>query len=126
MVGHAKGWGSPEQLRAVHRADEALGMLVDSVKAIDRVASTLTILTADHGGNGLLHPPEDPLSQSIPWIVAGPSVRKNFDLATVPDLTVTTTATFATVCAVLGIDAPEPIDGRVVFQALNRTRAGTP
>ena len=120
-VGHASGWGSVEQMQAIARADEALGIIEDALKETGLAESTIIILTADHGGAGYLHPPEDPLSQSIPWIAAGPSVRKNFDLTLVPGLVINTTATFATACALLGIDVPGTLDGQTVRQILEKT-----
>ncbi len=57
----------------------------------------------------------------IPWIVSGPSVREGFDLTSVKDLSVDTMATFATTCALLGIDMPGTIDGRNVPAILHLT-----
>lgn len=118
LVGHARGWGSPEQLRALTQADDALGLIQQALRAKRLTASTATILTADHGGTGLLHPPEDVRSQFIPWIAAGPSIRRNFDLTTIPDLEIDTMSTFATACALLGIDIEQPIDGKPVLQMI--------
>jgi hypothetical protein len=50
----------------------------------------------------------------IPWMVAGPSVRRNFDLTLVEGLAIDTMATFATACDYLGIRVPYPIDGHPV------------
>ena len=119
-VGHASGWGSQEQMRALKQADDAFGAIDQALNAARLTGSTVMILTADHGGTGLLHPPEDPRSQFIPWIAAGPSIRRNFDLATVPGLAVNTMATFATVCALLGINMEQPVDGKPVLQILER------
>jgi arylsulfatase A-like enzyme len=120
VVGHESGWGSTPQLRAVRRADEAFGVVQAALDARRLGNSTLMILTADHGGVGLLHPPDDPLSQLIPWIAAGPSIRRNFDLGGVPGLSVNTMSTFATVCAMLGISVEHAIDGAPVMQILER------
>jgi predicted AlkP superfamily pyrophosphatase or phosphodiesterase len=121
-VGHASGWGSPEQMRALKRADDAFGLVQQALTRGRLAESTVTILTADHGGAGLLHPPEDVRSQFIPWIVAGPSIRRNFDLASVPGLAVDTMATFATVAALLGIDPEQPVDGKPVLQILEQRK----
>jgi predicted AlkP superfamily pyrophosphatase or phosphodiesterase len=118
QAGHASGWGSPQQMLALKRADDAFGVVQRALKAAGLDSSTVIILTADHGGAGLLHPPEDVRSQFIPWIVAGPSIRRNFDLTSVPDLAVDTMSTFATVCTLLGIDLEQPVDGKPVLQIL--------
>jgi predicted AlkP superfamily pyrophosphatase or phosphodiesterase len=116
IAGHELGWGSQGQLAALEKSDQAVGLVLQALQDAGMTASTLIILTADHGGAGLLHSPEDPLSQRIPWIAAGPSVRKDFDLALVPGLAVDTMATFATVCAALGIPVPDSRDGKPVLQ----------
>jgi len=116
MIGHARGWGSPDQIQALAQADEAVGVVQDAIAAAGLAEATLILLTADHGGAGYSHEPEDIRSQLIPWIVSGPSVRRNLDLTTIPDLAVTTMATFATVCAFLELKPDGPIDGLPVMQ----------
>jgi predicted AlkP superfamily pyrophosphatase or phosphodiesterase len=118
VVGHASGWGSAAQLRALERADEAFGLIQGAVAARGLSDTTATFLTADHGGAGTTHSPEDPRSQFIPWIVAGPSIRRNIDLSLIPGLEIDTMSTFATVCLLLGIDMPHAIDGRPIPQIL--------
>jgi predicted AlkP superfamily pyrophosphatase or phosphodiesterase len=112
LTGHDDGWGSTAQMKAIETADRAFGILEDALVSANVSDATLLILTADHGGAALLHPPEDPRSQFIPWIVTGPGVRKNFDLTQVEGLTVDTMSTFATACDYLGITVPYAIDGR--------------
>lgn len=119
VAGHASGWGSAAQLNALEKADEAFGLVLRAVAARGLTNSTATVLTADHGGAGRLHRPEDSRSQFIPWVVAGPSIRRNFDLGAVPNLTIDTMSTFATVCALLGIVPAQAIDGKPVMQILN-------
>jgi hypothetical protein len=100
-------------------------MLQRTLDETHLAGSALIIVTADHGGNGLLHPPEDPLSQYIPWIAVGPTVRKNFDLSQVAGLTVNTMGTFATVCAVMGIVVPHPVDAQPVLDIFDGRKART-
>jgi arylsulfatase A-like enzyme len=124
VAGHAKGWASDEQMAAIADADRAIGTILDTVKAIGLLDSTVVIVTADHGGRGLQHDPDDPSSQLIPWIAAGPSVRANYDLALLPDLAVDTMGTFATACEILGITLARPVDGRSMLSAI--TTASSP
>jgi len=77
------------------------------------------ILSADHGGAGRTHGPEDPRSRTIPWIIAGPGIRRNFDLTRIADLNVETTDTFATACALLNIPIERRISGKFVSQILS-------
>ena len=101
------------------RVDRAFEMVRQALRDRHLIERTVIILTADHGGAGTEHPPEDLRSQLIPWIVSGPSVREGFDLTSVTGLSVDTMATFATACALLGIDVPRTIDGKDVPNILN-------
>lgn len=117
VAGHASGWGSAAQQQALARADDAFGVVEDALSAAGMLDSAVRILTADHGGDGLLHDPENPLSQLIPWAAAGPGVRRGVDLDRAARAEpVTTMSTFATVCLVLGLSPTVAIDGRAVAE----------
>jgi predicted AlkP superfamily pyrophosphatase or phosphodiesterase len=51
-VGHAMGWGTPEQIVAVEAADAAVGTILRALRETGAIDSTLIILSADHGGAG--------------------------------------------------------------------------
>ena len=114
VVGHAVGWGTPEQLRVVEEADRVVGMLLGALKDLSLADSTLVVLTADHGGAGLEHGPDDPRSRHVPWVVSGPGVRRDYDLTRDADLEVNTVDTLPTVCAYLGLKWGPEVEGRVV------------
>jgi arylsulfatase A-like enzyme len=115
-VGHAAGWGSPEQIAWLGEADKAVGTVLRAVKAAGLTESTLLILTADHGGAGVEHGPGDERSLRIPWVAVGPGVRKGMDLTRYPDLKVKVTDTFATACAALGITPKVAVEGKPVAE----------
>ncbi len=116
-VGHAIGWGTPEQLAAVARADGCIGQLESELTDLKLADSTLIIVTSDHGGAGRTHGPDDPRSRTIPWIAVGPGVRKNFDLTRLGrEYDVNTYDTFATACFVLGIPLNYRLDGKPIHQ----------
>lgn len=115
-TGHSVGWGTPEQLDAVARADAAVGVVLDAYKAEGVLDDTLVIVTADHGGAGRNHGPDDPRSRHIPWIAAGPGVRANFDLTRDQDLVVNTEDTAATVCQFLGLKPGIGATGKPVIR----------
>ena len=117
-VGHAKGWGTPEQLERVEVIDKQIGLVLDALKSKKRDKNTAIILSADHGGMGISHGGEDPRSRHIPWILVGPGIRKNYDLTRDPTLTVNTEDTFATMCFLLGLKPDENIDGKPIEAAL--------
>ena len=116
-VGHDKGWGTPEQVAAIGKADEALGVLLAALRGANVAGETAIILTADHGGAGKTHGPDDARSLHIPWIVSGPGIRKGVDLTTYPKLQVNTEDTCATACGLLGIRVKD-LDGKFIREIL--------
>ena len=118
IAGHAKGWGSAAQLAAIAAADRCVGQILESLRNRGLLDSTVVLVTADHGGAGRSHGPNDVRSREIPWIVSGPGICRNLDLTMNQDLEVRTEDTFATICYLLGIKPPKAIDGRPVIQIL--------
>jgi predicted AlkP superfamily pyrophosphatase or phosphodiesterase len=116
-VGHAKGWGSPEQLACIEKTDRQLGELLAAMERAGVRNSTFMIVTADHGGAGLSHGADDARSRHIPWIAVGPGVRKNFDLTSSASLEVRTEDTCATACYLLGLPQAPYFDGKPVTAA---------
>jgi len=116
-VGHAQGWGSPEHLRTIESADRQLGRVLQALAMTGLLDSTAVIVSCDHGGAGRNHGAGDVRSRLIPWIAAGPGLRRDFDLTLVPERNVRTEDTFATACALLGLPLPPDLDGRPVVEA---------
>jgi hypothetical protein len=116
-VGHAKGWGSVEQLACIEKTDHQLGELFAALDRAGLRSSTFVLVTADHGGAGLTHGADDARSRHIPWIVPGPGVRKNFDLTMSATLEVHTEDTCATACYLLGLPQAPYFDGKPVVLA---------
>lgn len=116
-AGHAKGWGSPEQLAAIGEADACVGRLLAALDAADTRSSTLIMLSSDHGGAGLVHGPDDPRARNIPWIAVGPGVKQGCDLTQARDLMLRTEDTCATACYVLGLPIMPYFDGTPVTLA---------
>ncbi len=114
VAGHSKGWASPEQMAAIHVADTSLGQVIGAARDAKTFDETLLIVTADHGGAGRTHGPNDVRSRLIPWIAVGPGVRANYDLTQAADLNINTEDTFATACFVLGLPIDSQIDGKPI------------
>jgi predicted AlkP superfamily pyrophosphatase or phosphodiesterase len=119
-VGHAKGWASAEQLAALAQVDGCVGQILAALDEEKLTDSTLLIITADHGGAGISHGPDDPRSRHIPWIAVGPGIRRNLDLTTYGSLVIDTEDTFATACFVLGIPITKAVDGKPITQIIQR------
>jgi predicted AlkP superfamily pyrophosphatase or phosphodiesterase len=120
VQGHGIGWGTPEQMEAIERADDAVGMMLDALAGKGLLRNTLIILSADHGGQGGVHGPNDPRSRHIPWIVAGPGIRRNHDLTRYKDLVINTEDTFATACTLMKIPLPQYLDGKFIQKIVDR------
>jgi len=114
VVGHAIGWGTPQQIAAIENADACIGQVIAALKEKGLTDSTFILLTADHGGTGKWHGPDDPRARHIPWIISGPGIRKNLDLTTFRELTINTEDTFATTCWLLAIPVDAEIDGKAI------------
>jgi arylsulfatase A-like enzyme len=117
-IGHSIGWGTPEQLAAVASVDRAVGLVIDALAEQQMLDSTLIILTADHGGAGRTHGPDDFRSRHIPWIAVGPGIRRNYDLTNNRDLVVEVYDTFNTVCTMLNIPIGRRTNGKFVEDIL--------
>ena len=100
--GHSHGWLSPAYLRAVHSSDACLSTVLAAIDASGLGATTLVIVTADHGGHGKKHSDgRVAVDRQIPWIVRGPGVAHGDVLKGM----VETVDTAATTLAALGLPA---------------------
>lgn len=117
-TGHSTGWGSADQIKSIEEADHAVGMVLDALAEQGIIESTLIIFSADHGGQGWGHGPDDPRSRHIPWIIAGPGIKRDCDLARYGNLVINTEDTFATACALMNIPMPRYLDGKPIREAL--------
>lgn len=98
--GHSHGWLSKEYLRAAKNSDRCLATVLAAIDVSAAGASTLVIVTADHGGHGRAHSNgRSKLDRHIPWIARGPGVARG---ATI-DEPVATVDTAATTLLALGL-----------------------
>jgi Type I phosphodiesterase / nucleotide pyrophosphatase len=112
VAGHAWGWMSPAYLHAVQGIDRALGRLAPL--AAD--PETLVILTADHGGGGVLpqdHDHPHPINDAIPIGMLGGRVAPGL-ISTEPTSLLDIPPT---VLHGFGGTAPESYQGRVLHEA---------
>jgi len=112
LAGHAWGWMSPGYLQAVRGIDRGLGPLGSLADDPD----TLVIVTADHGGGGVLpqdHDHPHPVNDAIPMGMLGGRVMPGLvspdpvRLLDVPP----------TVLHAFGGGAPPEFEGRVLHEA---------
>ena len=124
-VGHAKGWGTPEQMATLVEADKCIGEISAALENQNLTGSTLVILTADHGGRQKWHGANDPRARHIPWIVVGPGIRAGLDLDSIREQQVNIEDTFGTACTMLGLEPETPVMGKMVWEILQKQPAAT-
>jgi phosphopentomutase len=107
-AGAGHGWGSPEYTKAVVEADSYIGRIAEAAP------EAAIVVTADHGGAGTKHGGLSMDEIEIPWIAAGPGIRKGLKLAK----PVNTYDTAVTVAYLLRIKPHECWTGRPVWEAL--------
>lgn len=110
FFGHSTGWMSATYLFQLTRTDERLGAFLNALPK-----DVAVILSVDHGGLGLTHGRNIPEDMTIPWIVAGPSVKQNYAITS----PVSTLDTAATALYLLGLPVPEGMVGQVVREAFS-------
>ena len=118
-VGHAKGWGSPDQLVAVEQADACISRLLDALEELKLADSTVVIVSADHGGAGRTHGADDPRAARSHGSFAARESEKTSTCRIIHGLDVDTYDTFATCCALLDIPIPRRIDGKFITQIID-------
>ena len=79
-VGHEKGFMSAPYLQQVERADHAIGQLLGFLEKSSLEDEYTCLLTSDHGGHGHNHDGTVIEDFIIPWMVMGPSIRKNYTI----------------------------------------------
>lgn len=80
-AGHDIGWESPEYAKAVADADGYIGIVLAAIAATGDEASTLVVLTADHGGVGKKHGGLSKAEIEVPILFAGPGVVRGQEFA---------------------------------------------
>jgi predicted AlkP superfamily pyrophosphatase or phosphodiesterase len=103
--GHRYGWMSDEYLRQAERVDQQLGRLLATLPDGYHV-----LVQADHGGHDRNHGTELPEDMTIPWIVAGPSVRQAYTI-TAP---VSLLDTAPTLARILGVNPHRDWEGQCI------------
>lgn len=99
LAGHNKGWMTKPYFKAVEASDRAVGTIVKGFQELGLFDQTTFIVTADHGGHDTTHGTATPEDTTIPWIAAGPGIRKGYTIKG----QVSTVDTAATIMHAFGI-----------------------
>lgn len=112
-VGHHDGHKTPAFYKAVSRADELIGQILQATKDAGVFDETVFLVSADHGGIGYGHGGETLDEIEIPFILYGAGIKKNHLISH----QVMTYDNAATVAYVLGVEPPYSWIGRPVKSA---------
>lgn len=112
-AGHEHGWMTERQFEAIREVDRGLARILDALVGAGFRETTVVIVTSDHGGHGKTHGTWLGEDMAIPWIAAGPGVRKGVEI----EREIRTYDTAATALALLGVPVPGDWDGRPVAEA---------
>lgn len=116
--GHRRGWMGPEYLEGLKEVDHAIAAIVATIEKNGGFEKTALIVTADHGGSNRGHyrwmEPDKRENVTIPWICVGPGIAAGSKI----DRLIHTYDTAPTALALIGIGAPEGIDGKPVAEVL--------
>ena len=78
QAGHDFGFESDDYRRRLETADQAFGLVLETLRVHETVPNI--ILLSDHGGHGNHHSEARPENLTVPWIAAGAGVRRGWTL----------------------------------------------
>jgi len=114
-VGHSIGHATIEYYQSVEKLDEYIGEIINSIKMAGIADKTVIIFTADHGGINKGHGGITMEEMQIPWIISGPSIKKNHEINT----SIMTFETAATIAKLLKLPQPHNWIGKPVYDAFS-------
>jgi hypothetical protein len=102
--GHRYGWMSDGYLRQLVYIDGAVGRL------LDHLPNDATVLfMSDHGGHDRSHGTDQPEDITVPWMISGPGIRRNYAIKSSVNLI----DTAPTLARVLGVAPHFQWEGRI-------------
>jgi hypothetical protein len=107
-TGHAAGWMSDGYLAQVAAVDAVVARLLSELPP-----DTHVLLQADHGGHDRTHGTPAPEDMTIPWLLAGPSIKTGHTIAGPVSLL----DTAPTLARLLGLSAHPQWEGHSIDEA---------
>ena len=101
-AGHKYAWMSPEYIKSIEDGDAAVGVLVEHLKKEGMLDDTHIFFITDHGGINRGHGGVSTEEMIVPWVVAGPGIRKNFTITEANN----TVNTASTILRLFGAEQP--------------------
>lgn len=117
-AGHEHGWGSPEYKAACIKTDEMVGKLMKAVENSPMKDKMVIMFAADHGGINKGHGGITLDEMRIPFVMAGPGIKKNVNIT---DSTMIYDIT-STIAKLLEVKQPQVWTGRPIVQGLDENK----
>ncbi len=112
-AGHTFGWKSTEYFQEVEQMDGLIGSVLQALTDAGIRDKTIVLMTADHGGKGKSHGGPTMEELEIPWIIAGPGIRRGHEIMA----PINTYDTAATLARIFKLKPPTGWIGRPVDEA---------
>ena len=112
-TGHAEGWMSAEYLAKVTEVDALIGQVADALGVLSEPKRGTILLTADHGGEGTTHFLPTSPTVDVPWLLVGAEAV----FAQTLSAGIQQKDLAPTILALLELDIPDQMNGRVVAEA---------
>lgn len=109
-AGHMFGWMEDGYIKQVSYVDRLIGKVLS---VIDE--DTTVILHSDHGGHDRTHGTESPEDMTIPYMIAGPDVKQNYEIQS----EVTLLDTTPTIAHILDIPQHAHWEGHIINEAFD-------
>ncbi len=104
-AGHEFGWMDDRYLRQVERVDGWFGQMLAALPEDSHM-----IVQSDHGGHDRTHGSDRPEDMEIPWLIAGPGIKADYEIRQPVNLL----HTAPTIAHLLGIEPHRAWEGDVV------------
>lgn len=109
-AGHRFGHMTPGYLNSIAAVDTLVGVILNAVQEAGIAEKTMIMIVSDHGGIGYGHGGSNPEEVTVPFILYGAGVKKNYTVPTeVYMFDVAPTLIFA-----LGLEAPYAWRGKAI------------
>lgn len=111
VIGHSKGWSTPEYIDVCVDMDGKVGALVEKIDNALDPETTAIIFTSDHGGIGTGHGGKSIHEMEVPFVMIGKGIPAGEKIERI----VMKYDAAPTITDMLGIRAPEQWRGRSLF-----------
>lgn len=118
VTGHQVGHDTPEYYKAVEGVDVHVGEILKAIKDAGMEENTIVMLSADHGGIGKGHGGITMTEMQIPWIIAGPGIKRDHKV----EGSIVTYDTAATLARIFGLNIPQVWTGKPVEEVFSDKR----